>query len=83
MENYSSKKTPKLYQMSMMYLANKLEDDSYQMFIRMDKNKDGTINKEEFKSYLGKNKVLTNESHKGEKIKQIFEQIDQDQNGVI
>lgn len=29
MENYSSKKTPKLYQMSMMYLANKMDDDSY------------------------------------------------------
>lgn len=81
MENYSSKKTPKLYQMSMMYLANKLEDDSYQMFIRMDKNKDGTINKEEFKSYLGK--VLTNKPYKFDKVKQIFEQIDQDQNGVI
>ena len=54
MENYSNAKTPKLYQMSMMYLANKLDDDSYKMFIRMDKNKDGIINKEEFKSYLGK-----------------------------
>lgn len=38
----------------MLYLANKMDDDSYKMFIRMDQNKDGTLNKEEFKAYLSK-----------------------------
>ena len=77
---FGSVETPKLYQMSMLYLANKMDDDSYKMFIRMDKNKDGLLNKEEFKAYLSK---LFTEKKMEKFLKRIFDATDQDKDGVI
>ena len=73
MIGFSNQNTPQLYRMSMLYLANKMDDDSYKMFIRMDKNKDGLLNKEEFKAYLSK---LLKEKNLEKFLKKIFDATD-------